>query len=1193
MKICSKRSIITILIPALLVGGIVACAWLYRSNMLPHIEMQKKRLLYEPGSAQSQLFLSKIGSNFDVLDIYSNRLAEENWRYYPQILKEINASAEKLGFSYVTVVGEDAVLYDKENRASNVSQMKYYKDAAAGQRTFEKTEFDDEVCFVFAVPFTVKGETEGAVVGFCSEETIENLLYSGDAGGDMKSLIFDAAGNLIAGEIPNFKGSENIFTVLDSMASEGAFADAFLRDLKKAVSTGDVSFENASYESADGYYVYHPAGINGWYILNFIPPSFLIEGEQDSPKTHALFGVVVLLSILLAVTNTVILWRRRVELNREQRKSHEAYFVDPLTSLYNKQGFESKIRKRLLKLPEERVCALVSFEVVAFRSYNALYGFEAGDELLKTIAGIVRKFLKEDDVAGRLYADHFVWFINRETKEEIFETFRSAVRVAKDSKLPFFLCGGIYIIEDRDESIRKMIDNASIAKDTIKYKFSTGIAIYDDSMLECQLEDAELIGSMMRGLENGEFVDYYQPKYNMSNESITGAEVLVRWKKPDGEIIMPGRFIELFEKNGFIRKLDFYIFEKACSILHDAQEKNIPVVPISVNFSRVHLYDSRFPQRIYDLAQKYDVDTKYLEIELTESAFLMEGEVLHQVVDKLHEYGFSVAIDDFGSGFSSLNMLKDVEVDTLKIDMKFLDGFERGGKVGTVVTSVIRMAKWLGIPVVAEGVETKDQIDFLRTLGCDMVQGYYYSRPVTREDYEKLIISKDSVCMITDKPPAVTLDSINAVMGGDSLVTSLVDGILGGFGLYELSEGRMEAIRVNRAYCEMLGYPDMAAFSIHSLNVLTQVYPPDIDGFLEACNKAISTGNVQKFTARRYNYYGKLMQFKGFIKHIGGTETRPLICLTFLDATERIRAEKERELNKYSNALYGIFDEIFEFNYMANTFRTLSANRKRCYGNILNLNKVEKSWLENKIYPDDREMIEKIIISARSDMLELPVTVEYRVVADGEVRWIMSSMVKVSGGSYLLCNLDITQKKQFEMFVEKMENLHQRAEFDMATGMLNKTTAETLIAERLKKHKTDKKSALLLISLDDLKLIEDTFGALTGEAFLKDAASRIKSLFREQDIIGRIDDEKFVVFISEISSPHIAYSKAVKVQDYVSDIVLPDMHIVNCSVGINIISQHNKNYAEVFQRAEKALSEARESSAARCVMYDEKDEKTE
>lgn len=794
---------------------------------------------------------------------------------------------------------------------------------------------------------------------------------------------------------------------------------------------------------------YHPLAAGASYTPKTVIAAVAVD-ESKETMVSPIWIVTIGLFALALIAFCVLGARKRImKLRKENSEFIKEGTIDRLTGLFNKPGFEIEASKALSKLPKERACAVVAFEVVSFRTYNELYGYVAGDALLKTIAEIARKYKNSGDVVGRLYSDHFVWFIDDEDSEQIFSTLRNAIRATGNTDLPFFLCAGIYVIEDRGISVPEMIDKASIAKNTIKYSFGTGIKIYDDSMLECQLQDAVMVGSMMQGLQNGEFIEYYQPKYNTDTEAVVGAEALVRWKKPDGEIITPKRFIGLFERNGFIRKLDFYMFERVCSFLAEAKANNKTVLPVSVNFSRVHLHDFHFPERLLALTKKYGVDPKNLEIELTESAFVMEAKDIRAFVDKLHKYGFLVAIDDFGSGFSSLNMLKDFDVDTIKIDTKFLEGFERGGKVGTIVTAVIRLSKWLGNPVVAEGVETREQLDFLRTLGCEMIQGYYYSYPLPRDEYEKLLEQKSFIRKIEDKRSSVTLSSIDAVLGGDSLATSLLEGIPGGLGIYELSGDRLEAIRVNHTYYEMLGYPDTASFREDSLNVIKQVYPPDVDKLLDACNRAVKTRDMQKITAHRYKYGGELAHHDCLIKYIGGTQDKPLLCMTFVDATERLRIDREKELSKYCDALHGIFDEIFEFNYMADTLSLLSRDHVKCNEATRNLKDAEKYWIENLIHPDDRERIEDFIFLARADEIKLPLSSDYRIIRNGEIRWISASVVSIAGGSYLLCKLDVTQKKQLEILFENMENLRNSTQQSIIADVFNSYAAGKLTKEKL------------------------------------------------------------------------------------------------------------------------------------------------
>ena len=239
----------------------------------------------------------------------------------------------------------------------------------------------------------------------------------------------------------------------------------------------------------------------------------------------------------------------------------------------------------------------------------------------------------------------------------------------------------------------------------------------------------------------------------------------------------------------------------------------------------------------------------------------------------------------------------------------------------------------------------------------------------------------------------------------------------------------MEAIRVNKAYYELMGYPNAEAFREHSLDIMTRVYPEDAEKLFNACISAIRTQNQQKVFISRYKYDGSLIQLDCLIKHIGGTENKALICMTVVDAAERLRAEREEELNKYADALNGIFDEIFEFNYKTDVLRLLGRNHVKCYEER-DIRETEERWLKDLFHPDDKEKIIKLMALAKADKIELPFETEYREIVNGETRWFSTSIVSIAGGSYLLCKLDITQKKQMEMIVENADAVRNRMELD-------------------------------------------------------------------------------------------------------------------------------------------------------------------
>ena len=243
---------------------------------------------------------------------------------------------------------------------------------------------------------------------------------------------------------------------------------------------------------------------------------------------------------------------------------------------------------------------------------------------------------------------------------------------------------------------------------------------------------------MDAALAEQQFIVYFQPKYQLKKMAPYGAEALVRWKKPSGEIVLPNEFIPIFERNGFITKLDYYVWEKVCQFIDSELSQGRNPAPISVNVSRVNLYNPDFMDSLIDLIHRYHIPPHYLNLELTESVFSEDAELIQRAVNYLHDAGFTILMDDFGSGYSSLNILKDVDLDVLKIDMKFFSKGNTAEKGAKIIEAVIRMAESLDMMVIAEGVEEKHQVDFLNDLGCDYIQGYYFGRPMSQDQYEKL-----------------------------------------------------------------------------------------------------------------------------------------------------------------------------------------------------------------------------------------------------------------------------------------------------------------------------------------------------------------------------------------------------------------------------------------------------------------------
>ena len=430
------------------------------------------------------------------------------------------------------------------------------------------------------------------------------------------------------------------------------------------------------------------------------------------------------------------------EMRIKQEMEYRAEF-DSLTGLYNSDTFYQKVEE-LLYLWEDRRTAIISIDIDRFRLVNDRYGIEAGNKLIKLVGEGIRKCLPRDCIGKRYQADvfsAFIWYEKDKDFIDFMDNLNTIVLKDREINMPVSLVFGIYKITDKSLPIRLMCDRARAVKKQIKGSMLSNYAVYDDEIRLQLREQQEIEAQMEAALRNREFVMYLQPQINIADETLHGAEALVRWVHPTRGVITPAQFIPLFENNGFIMKLDRYMWEEACSYLRRLKKKGYDI-PISVNVSRLNIGEVDIPGILDRLTQKYRIDKQRVEVEITENLFIDDAQELFKEMEQLRERGYKVLMDDFGSGYSSLNMLRKAPVDIIKIDRFFLDEIMATERGKIIVEASVRMAKQLGLKVIAEGVETKEQLDFLREIECDIAQGFYYSKPVPVEEFEKLISEK-------------------------------------------------------------------------------------------------------------------------------------------------------------------------------------------------------------------------------------------------------------------------------------------------------------------------------------------------------------------------------------------------------------------------------------------------------------------
>lgn len=423
---------------------------------------------------------------------------------------------------------------------------------------------------------------------------------------------------------------------------------------------------------------------------------------------------------------------------------------DALTGLESYEIFLDKLQREIDTIGDDKI-AIVYTDIKHFKYINDTYGYKVGDSLLKEFVG---EFAKNNDYilcAARVYSDNFVaasrikpnLFTNEAFRDMIYQM--NLEREAKfrekylNSRLQF--CTGISILDknSRSHDAETAVSNANLARKVAKEMESNSCVLFDQSMMEGIKREVEITSGIPKALEKKEFQVYFQPKMDTDTLDLIGAEALVRWQKPDGKFIYPDEFIPLIERSGQIVDVDYYVYREVFRFLAERLKEGKKVVPISLNVSRMHLNRTDFLDYVGALLQEYEIPCSLIEFELTESIYLENTERALELIKGLHKMGIKVSMDDFGSGYSSLNLLSKLPIDIIKLDRVFLKEGEMQESDRIIISCVVDMARKLHITSLCEGVETQEQSNYLKEVGCQMQQGFYFSKPVPRETFENFM----------------------------------------------------------------------------------------------------------------------------------------------------------------------------------------------------------------------------------------------------------------------------------------------------------------------------------------------------------------------------------------------------------------------------------------------------------------------
>lgn len=722
---------------------------IYGSRLNKTLGEETNQYLSEIANQSVNVLRKQINGDIKLLQSISIFVEGEGSFEVDNILSILKREAVNSSFKRMGVILPNGTAYTTDGHIEDFSKRDYFLKSMQGEVAItgklkdvikDNKNVNSDIN-VYSVPIYKGNEVKGVIFATHNTKLYEKILSVPTFNGRGYSYIANSNGDIVLN--PSSKNAntnkENLFTYI---GKSDALSKSTLNNMKsniKNFKSGSLSYNM----SGRGYYLsYAPIRINDWYLFSEVPKTAVSEKSYAIIKL-TLSACVVLIIIFTALTIYILFIQKK-----SKEKLEDFAFKDNVTGIGNSNKFNLEGGK-FLASHEKKNLVLIYFDVDKFKLVNDRFGYEEGDRVLKEIAEIIKSMFKEQSVFSRISNDNFAIIFekknNRESVIGICELIRKKMSMIKTSlgvELNLIPSIGVYFVEEGETNISTCLDKAMIAKTRVKRKYLKVYEIYAENLKETLIEERDIEQEMHDALKNEQFKVYLQPKIELSTAKIVGAEALVRWQHPKKGLISPGVFIPIFEKNGFITELDMFVFTQVCKNFKRWENESFPTFPISINLSRVHLENPDFIFELENITKEYGIEPDLIEIELTESAIFDNTKILFKIMQALKSVGFKVSMDDFGSGYSSLNMLKDMPIDVLKLDRQFFITVGDAKKSQIVVSSIVQMAKQLDIKVVSEGVETVEQAEFLRLIGCDMAQGFLFARPMPIEEYEKLILDK-------------------------------------------------------------------------------------------------------------------------------------------------------------------------------------------------------------------------------------------------------------------------------------------------------------------------------------------------------------------------------------------------------------------------------------------------------------------
>lgn len=722
---------ISIILGTLFVVGI----WIVESTK-DDLDKQNEQFLNEIAVLNANALDKMVNQELDKLESISNIAGHIEEFSIENVLEILSMEDDRTSFKRLAFISLDGIASTTDEMTFTSKDRQYFKIALEGKSNVSDQlidRVDGLPINVYATPYYWQGELKGVIFATNSPDIFSDLISTSTFGDYGYSYIIDDTGTIITHSKLNEESTAglNLYTLLKEEGNNVEIIDKYKEDIKNH----EQSVIEYEHNGQKLLATFAASKINNWSVVTAVPKSVVMD-YTSRLVIRNIISVTVSILLFSCLLIAIVYMEYR-----NKKKLENLAYTDPLLHCNNLNKFKLLVEDKLKNYKSGLY--MVRVDVDNFKMINDMYGYTEGDFILFKMEKLISKILTKEDLYCHESGDNFMCLLMCNSDEEVLKMgveFRARLReelIQADKQYKVNVTTGVYKVPANEKDIGLIMDRATMAhQDAKAMESERKFCFYTETMRENAINEKEIENVMYEALNSGQFKAYLQSKVDINTGKMVGAEALVRWIK-DGKIIPPNEFLPLFEKNGFIVNIDLFVLEEVCKMQREWISMGLTPLPISVNQSKALVYSEGYVERLESIINKYNLPPHLVELELLETIIHEDIENFSKICKELRLKGFLICIDDFGSGYSSFNLLKDIEADVLKVDRGFLTDAEDSKRVEFVLSNIISLAKGLDMSVVVEGVETIEQVNLLKELSCYVAQGFYYAKPMPKEKYEE------------------------------------------------------------------------------------------------------------------------------------------------------------------------------------------------------------------------------------------------------------------------------------------------------------------------------------------------------------------------------------------------------------------------------------------------------------------------